>query len=183
MKKIVVDILKQMIPVVFGILIALFINSWNEQRKDENYLEGIFASIKQELQESKTEINENIPKQMRLIDSLSRYLRDEKMSIIEIAEKADGLHAPQIRTNSWVAVSKTKIELVDYEKLKVLSDIEDTKELFKEKLKFLMNFAFTNMRDSSIEKKETIIFLLSDIISTEKSIKRSIERFEKFDSL
>lgn len=172
-----------MIPVVLGILIALFINSWNEERKDQNYLKGIFASMKQELQESKAEIIKNIPKQQRFIDSLSLYLNDDTVSIIEVSRKADGLHAPLIRTNSWAAISQTKIELVDYDKLKVLTDIEESKEIFKEKLKFLMNFAFSNMRDTSRAKKEVIIFMLSDIISTEKSMHQTIEEFEKFDSL
>lgn len=179
MKKTFGDILKQMIPVVLGILIALFINSWNEGRKDAKYIQEIFKSIDKELEESKTAIIQNIPKQNILIDSLRHYANDKKMTVMQIAVKANGLHAPQIRTNSWIAISQTKIELVDYDKLKILSDIEDGKFLLNEKLKYLMNLAFSNMHNSSKEMKETMIFLMMDIINTEKSIKLDIEKFEK----
>lgn len=182
MKKTFTGICKEMIPIVLGILIALFINSWNEQRKDKKYIKEIFKSIKKELDESKTAIIKNIPKQQKLIDSLTYYISDNEKSLIEVSLKADGLHAPQIRTNSWIAISKTKIELVDYDKLKVLSDIENGKEILKLKLNYLTNFAFSNMQNSSKELKETIIFLLTDIINTEKSIKKDIEIFEKVNN-
>ena len=77
-----------------------------------------------------------------------------------------------------MAISRTKIELIDYEYLKVLTDIEDGKNLLNEKLSFLMNFVYSNMRGSSEEIKETLILLLLDIIGTEKSIKQKIEDFE-----
>lgn len=182
MKKAFAGILKEVITVTIGILIALFINNWNEQRKDEKYIKEIFTSINKELDESKNAIIENIPKQVKFIDSLKYYIADDDMSILQIAEKVNGLHAPQIRTNSWAAISSTKIELVDYEKLRCLTDIEDGKEILKEKLKYLTTFGSNNIQDKTRESKEKLIFLLTDIISTENSIKRIIERFEKLNN-
>ena len=39
------QIIREIIPVIIGILIALVINNWNEDRKNENYLNQIFSSI------------------------------------------------------------------------------------------------------------------------------------------
>lgn len=167
-----------MIPVIFGILIALFINSWNQQRQDNNYMEEIFQSIDSELAEGKKEIVENLPKQNQLIDSLMAYLSDEQMPVIEIALKADGFHAPKVRTNSWEALSRTKIELVAYDVLRALSEIEEGKELLREKERYLMNYVFLNIKGTSKEVKETIVLLLRDIISTEISLKQDIEYYE-----
>ena len=61
MKRTFTDLLKQMIPVIMGILIALFINGWNEQRKDRNYITKIIQSIGQELTESKKAIAKDMP--------------------------------------------------------------------------------------------------------------------------
>lgn len=101
-----------MIPVIIGILVALFINSWNEQRKGQNYIDGISKSTVTELEESRADIVENMPKRNRLIDSLRFYANDEKLSLLEIVLKAEWFHSPQIRVNSWRAISRTKIELV-----------------------------------------------------------------------
>mgnify|MGYP001796125755 CR=1 FL=1 len=178
MKRTVAEVLKQMIPVIAGILVALFINSWNEQRKDQNYIDEISKSIVAELEESNTDIIDNIPKQNRQIDSLRFYANDENLSLLEIVLKTEGFHSPQIRINSWQAISRTKIELVPYEQLKALSNIENGKELLEDKEKYLMPFVYSNMREKSPDIKETIIFLLLDIISTEMSIKENIENFE-----
>ena len=64
------QIIKDIIPVMIGILIALLINNWNEDRKEKKYLNQIFASINKELEESRIDLKENIPKQQVLIDSL-----------------------------------------------------------------------------------------------------------------
>ena len=181
MNKTFTEILIQMIPVVAGILIALFINSWNEQRKDEKYMDEIFKSIHQELTESKIAIEQIIPKQKRLMDSMRHYSSNPELSIMQIAEKAGGMHAPQIRTNAWIAMSNRKIELVDFERIKVLSDIEEGKELLKQKLSYLMNFGYANMQDTATNKKQTIVILLMEIISTENSIKKQIEEYESLD--
>ena len=178
MKKTFSELFKEIIPVIIGILIALFINNWNEQRKEEKYVSQILESIKLELAESKIDIDKNISKQKILIDSLKHYASDNEMSIIQTAYKADGVHAPQIRINSWRAISNTKIELIDYDKLSTLDDIEEGKELLKEKLDYLMKFVFSNLKDTSEDKKELMILLLRDIISTEYFIKEDIESFE-----
>lgn len=62
-----------MILVIFGILVALLINSWNAQRKNRNHMEEISASIMAELEESITAIIETIPKQQTLIDGHHQY--------------------------------------------------------------------------------------------------------------
>ena len=62
-KKYTVLFLKDIIPVIAGILIALFINEWNSERKDEAYINQVFSTISQELKESKEDIIVTIPQQ------------------------------------------------------------------------------------------------------------------------
>ena len=42
--------------------------------------------------------------------------------------KFNGIYMPIIKTNSWNAIANSKIELIEYEKLSGLSDIEERKE-------------------------------------------------------
>lgn len=37
------QIIREIVPVIIGILIALLINNWNEDRKDKKYLNQIFS--------------------------------------------------------------------------------------------------------------------------------------------
>jgi len=62
---------REIIPVIIGILIALFINNWNEDRKDKRYLTQIFSSIESEalsdIVESKENLMLRVGKQMDFI--------------------------------------------------------------------------------------------------------------------
>jgi len=69
MKKITIAFFKEIIPIIVGILIALYINNWNENRKDKNYINQISTSINKELTETNDDIIETLSKQRTLIDS------------------------------------------------------------------------------------------------------------------
>ena len=47
-----------MIPVILGVLIALLINNFNEQRKDRQYVNKMMQAITTEIKENKKELDE-----------------------------------------------------------------------------------------------------------------------------
>ncbi|MFT5917337.1 MAG: lysyl-tRNA synthetase class I [Flammeovirgaceae bacterium] len=74
------QLIKETAPVIIGILFA-FINNWNEDRKDTEYLNQIFSSIEKELEESNIDVKRVLPKQMAFIDSIETYLNNEDVSL------------------------------------------------------------------------------------------------------
>jgi hypothetical protein len=46
MKKYIKAFFKEIVPIIIGILVALYINNWNENKKDEKYINQILSSIK-----------------------------------------------------------------------------------------------------------------------------------------
>jgi len=141
MKSNIKKIIKEMIPIIAGILIAMFINNWNEDRKDAKYINKILSSINKELRESNEEITEMLIKQKSFIDTVEIYQKDEVVSIYEITNKI-GIGIPSIKTNAWVALSNSRIELIDYDKLSSLANIEEGKEILKLKVDKLINFIY-----------------------------------------
>ncbi len=168
-----------MTPVVMGGLIALLINNWNEIRKEKNYVTDVMNSIKHELSETKKDIEIKIPKQEKLLNNLKKHVDDESMSLLQIVEKSDGLYVPLIRTNSWIAFANNKIELMEYQTLSTLNDIEEGKGIFRSKLDYILKYFYSNLNQTSKEKKEQFIIILSDLMNTQRQIKSSIETFEK----
>lgn len=179
LKEYVIQFIKEMLPVIAGILIALFIDNWNEQRKEIAYLDQVFSTIDSELDETLDDIALNIPKQKALIDSLEVYSDNKSVKIIDILMKADGIHIPKIRTNAWKSISSFKIDLVDYKKISALSDIEEQKAILASKNEYLGNFVYSNLYETEKSKKETLKMLLLDIISTEQTTQKHIDFFAK----
>jgi len=178
------QLVREVVPVILGILIALAVNNWNETRKDKRYLEQIYTSINNELEESRIEIKESIPKQQILIDSIGRYMNDETVAIFDIIRKADGIQGPRIKNNAWKAIAGSKIELVEFEKLSALSEIDQSKEGIELKTDKLIDFLVNNLKSTSQEKKEIFMLLSQEILSTVKYSLSEIEEFlEKENAL
>jgi len=170
------QIIKDVLPVIIGILIALVINNWNEDRKDKEYLNQISNSINEELKESFLDIKENIPKQQRLIDSLKANLTNEKATILDIVNMAEGIYAPRIQNNSWKALANSRIELIEFEKLSALSELDDSKSNLQYKLKKIMDFLYENIKNTSEEKKEVLMLMIIEIVGSEKYLNTEIEQ-------
>ncbi|MCZ2085587.1 MAG: hypothetical protein LC112_15070 [Flavobacteriales bacterium] len=145
---------KEIIPIIVGILVALWINNWNETRKDENYLNKITAASTKELTETNIDIKEKLTLQKSFIDSIDHYLMNDKISLLDITIKAEGIYMPIIKTNSWKSISNSKIELMDYEKVSALANIEDQKEVLKMKINRMADFLYSNPKETRKDKKE-----------------------------
>ena len=176
-------IIKETVPVIIGILIALFINNWNEDRKDKKYLNQIFASIEKELEESLIDIERVIPKQMASADSIQTYLNNEEVSIYDILTRANGVHAPRIKTNAWNAIANSKIELISYDKLSALADIEERKENLRWRLEKQMDFMSQNIEKTDKAKKEMLLMTIFDMVGAEKQLQSAIEEVLKNEAV
>ncbi|WP_299246611.1 DUF6090 family protein [uncultured Aquimarina sp.] len=173
------QLIKEVIPVIIGILIALFINNWNEERKDKKYLNQIFSSVEKELKESLVDIKRVIPKQLATVDSINVYLNNEELSIYDIIQRSEGVYSPSIKTNSWNAMANSKIELIEYEKLSALAGIQERKENLNMRTEKHMDFLFQNFEETDRKKKEVLKMLILDKVGAEKRLLSSMEEILK----
>jgi hypothetical protein len=175
MKKNIKTFIKELVTIIAGILIALGINNWNENRKDKNYINQISSLIDKELAETNLDIVEKVATQESFIDTLDVYLNDDKISLLDITMKSKGLWLPTIKINSFKSLSNSKIELMEYDKISAFSNIEEQKEILRMKSDRLGDFVYSNMKETGFDKKEFMRLLLQDIIGTEKAIQVGIE--------
>ena len=182
MKQTIKHFLKEIIPIIVGILVALYINNWNEERKNEEYMKQISSSIRNELKEANKEITEKIPNQKSLIDTLNYYMSDNKISLFDIIVKNNGIRTPIIKMNAWKAISNSKIELLKYDKMTVLADIESEKGIMNQKLDKLLTLVYANLNETEKNKKFVLKVMLKDIISTENGIQELITHYKQIDA-
>ena len=175
MRQNIKEFIKEIISVVAGILIALWINNWNENRKDRNYIEKISLSINKELAETNEDIVDKIALQGILLDTINFYLKDNQISILNITIKSQGIYIPAIKINSLKALSNSKIELMEYDKISALANLEEQKDILKMKTERLADFIYSNTTETKQEKKEFMKMLLLDIINTEKALQTNID--------
>ncbi|GEM66360.1 hypothetical protein SF1_43420 [Sphingobacterium faecium NBRC 15299] len=174
-----IHFIKEIIPVIAGILIALFIDNWNSERKDKAFIKQVFSTVASELKDTNEDILEKIPIQESLIDSLNFYASNKNIKVSDVVMKCKGIYIPQIKINAWKTVSNTKIDLIDYEKITILSNIAEVKDLLNSKREFLMNFVYLNNNQTDKNAKQTFKLLILDIIQMERTIQKYIEFYKK----
>lgn len=139
MQKKALKILFEMIPVILGVLIALFINQCKDQVDDKRFLKRVLAAIEAEMHENMEELTTIIAKQDAAIDTIEVYQDDQTVSVFDILDKTNGLQIPTIKNTSWQSFLNSKIELVDYQTISILTEIEEAK--------YFMNLKATKLMD------------------------------------
>ena len=149
----------EIILVMVGILLALQINNWNEQRKKKKSLQNIYRIIADDLRSDSTEV-----------DTALGFMNDRK----EIFERIlnDSLTADFIRNDKIIGDILTDIRIINIEKrgYNLLKSFENSSATKKDSLAFQI----INFYNSSIfytEKVENLI--LDDLIKTNDLWKRN----------
>jgi len=176
MKNYIKKFIKDIIPVITGILIALFINNWSESAKEKRYLKKVFSSIDKELIASKEDIVRKLPEQQKLIDTLDTYMNNNNVTLLNTLVKGGGIHVASIKLHAWKSIASTKIDLIDYNKLTNFVSLEEEKEVLELKGDKLMDFLFLNADDTSSEKKSFVKAIMIDIMYNERSLKEKLTK-------
>lgn len=163
-------IIIEMVPVILGVLIALFINDWREQSENEQFLDRVYSSIRQEMELNKKEFTLALEKHHNLLDTLKVYEDNDQVSLSEILKKGNWLQIPIVRNTSWKSFLNTKIELVDFEVISQLTDIEETKTFMESKSKGLMDFVLTNINTTSPTRKKLFHLQLVNLMDSESQL-------------
>ena len=114
-----------MIPVIAGILIALFINNVQQNNRDRKLLESTLQSLANEFTENAAEINEKLPLYQRWIDTLQQYKESENHSIYDMITKVGTISTANIFTTNWQAsLNNNSLRFLNFQTIQLLSEID-----------------------------------------------------------
>ena len=129
---------REMIPVIAGILIALFINNWQQSYRDEKLLESTLQSLSEEFDKNAENIQSYLPRQSHFLDTLRLYHDDTTLSILDIATKTCGMGSPEIYATNWqLSVNNNSMRLLNFQTINLLSQIESKYQELRDQDRFL----------------------------------------------
>lgn len=159
-----------MLPVILGILIALLINNYKEKLDDERFISRIFDSLEKEMKSNEADINEVLPTHYALIKTIDLYMNDENISLSDIIVIGNGLKASTVKNTSWNSFLNSRLELIDFETISMLTEIEEFKAFLNSKLEKLMNFFLENSESTTTLRKKMLRFQLLNLINSEEDL-------------
>ncbi|MEM9717604.1 MAG: hypothetical protein AAGA10_00055 [Bacteroidota bacterium] len=171
-------LLGNMIPVIGGVLIALFIENWKEDLDDKHFLTKVFDNIDKEMQGNLESLDEVIPKQERVLDTLKAYMDDESVSIANIFfEKLNGLQMASLNNVSWQAFLNSKMELVDFEDISTLSEIDESIKLMDVKIEKMMALLLASTNATDDATKEAAYISIANVLDSEYQLQKAYSAY------
>jgi hypothetical protein len=123
--KIVGKLTVELVTVIAGILIALFVNSVQEKRADKKNLDETLHALSLEFDKNRDNIKSISHRNQRFRDTLEFYEKDASLSIYDLTVKSPGLTIADLYTTNWqVTLSTNSLRLIDFETITLLSKID-----------------------------------------------------------
>lgn len=177
MKKIFIDI----IPVMVGILLALFINNWQQSVSETRYIVNSVESIIKENEENIKELQHALNRQAMFTDTLGYYLNDDELVLAEIIQKTGGVYTPDLKSTTWkFLIQDSKHTLVSYEFINRLAEIEKYEKLVSRYNEKVGDLIFQQAFFNDPELKKVCYILFSDFAPTEVNMIQELESFNEF---
>ncbi len=169
----IVYFLQEIAIVVVGVLIAVSIGNYKEKMDNKKYIQKTLSAIENEINLSQEEVNAVLIKHTNLIDSLSNKIYDNEQNLGEIIGNLGGVQFPLIKNVSLRFFISNKAELVDFELISQLLEIEEQTNMLSDKMKRLADYTYDNMNDKKVESKIKFAYLLANVIDTEETLLES----------
>lgn len=169
-KQDVVSFFREIVIVIIGILIALSIDNWNENRNDEKYIDKALFAIEEEIKLNKTDMHRIVQRHKETIDSVAMHLNNDKISLRQIIENSRGFQIAELKNIGLRFFISNKAELIDYEIISSLSEIEFLSEAVKMKTERLLNYLYDNMENTNESAKNKFVIYLADVVESENGL-------------
>ncbi len=166
----VFSFVKEIVIVIIGILIAMSINNWNENRKNQKFTEKALYAIEREIEINKRDLTEISKRHYMTVDTILTYLENDNISISQVIRRVKGFQIPEVKNIGLRFFIANKAELIEYEIISNLSEIELLSEALKIKTQKLIDFLYDNMDSTEKVDKNKFIVFLKEVIETETGL-------------
>jgi len=161
--------IKELSIVTIGVLIALVISNFKENNQAKNYYKASIETVKKEIEENYSDLNNVIDDQSKLLDTINRY-SESNISIVDLFQKTGGLQLPTLSNTGLEFYSKNKINLIDFEMMSSLIRMNTLSDLIDTKLEKFMDYIYPNLFVDSKESKQMVILHLRNALESENQL-------------
>ncbi|WP_020534474.1 hypothetical protein [Lewinella cohaerens] len=175
MKKsnLIVDFFKEITIVVIGVLIAVSIGNYKEKLDNEKYLKKTLLAIKSEIISSQREIDTVLERHLKLYEKLENGFVENEQTIGEFVSNSGGFQVASVKNISLRFFVSNKAELLEFELISQLLDIELKTTLLTNKMERFADFAYENVNENDEQVMMKFAYLLVDVIDGEQTLLES----------
>jgi vacuolar-type H+-ATPase catalytic subunit A/Vma1 len=173
------NIFFEMIPVILGILIALWTENVREELDNQEKLDEIIKLVGRETKENISDLSISVEHNRVAKDTLTKYLTNSQLSLIEIIKKTGGLRVPIVKsyTPTLLYGLNNKYKIANWKLISTIAENQEAIQVVKNRAADITNLDFTAKSQS---EKQKLDLILGDLLFNGKNI---LTNFNKIDSL
>ncbi len=174
----------ELVTIIAGILIALFVNNIQEQKRDRELLQVTLQSLSVEFAKNIENMQRIQPRLERFRDTLTFYQTQKEFSLNDIALKAPGLTTADLYTTNWqAALSSNSVRLLRFETVTLLSQIDAKHRELKDQSTVLSSIVYSpalyKTGDEAMMYRKVIGDWLGSYLGNEQELISLYKEFDK----
>lgn len=169
--------LKEITIVVIGVLIAVSIGNYKEKLDNDAYLQKTLKAIESEVLSSQVDLDTVLSSHIDLYGKLEHEFGENEQTLGEFLLRSGGFKAAAIKNISLRFFISNKAELLEFDIISQLLDIETSTDLLSNKIDRLANFVYDHINDTNEDVMIQFTYLLSDVIDNEQTLLESYSNF------
>lgn len=171
------DYFKDVTIVVIGVLIAVSVGNYKERLDDREYLRTTLAAIENEVTTSQGDLEMVLARHVALYEKLESEFGENEQTLGEFISRSGGFQVAGIQNISLRFFISNKAELLQFEIISQLLNIELNTNILSDKLDRLANFVYDHVNENNEEVMVKFTYLLTDVIDSEQTLISSYSEF------
>jgi len=159
------------IPAFLGVLVALLLNEWKENKKENEFITNSIISIYKDNKINLERISSQITLLERQCDTLFKYVSDKDMSILDIVRKSNGFHTREFTQISWkILVNSQLANKIHYHLLIQLTSLSKEIETVDASIEKITTIIYNQAESKSSNNKYRLYIIEKDLLVTSKKL-------------
>jgi hypothetical protein len=180
----ILDYFKEITIVVIGVLIAVSIGNFKERVDNEKYIEKTLLAIENDIKLSQSDLDTVFNRHFELFEILRPMVEgsepiDPELTLYRLLTDFGGFQVAITKNVSLRFFINNRADLLDYNVISQLLDIESQSSLLQEKIRRLSDFINEDMDKGGQEVFSKFAIYLNDILDSENSLLESYSEFLK----
>jgi len=178
----ILNYFKEITIVVIGVVIAVSIGNFKERVDNEKYIEKTLLAIENDIKFSQSDLDTVFNRHLELFEKLRPLVEgsepiDPELTIYRLLTDFGGFQVAVTKNVSLRFFINNRAELLDYNIISQLLDIESKSTLLQEKIRRLSDFINENMDKGGEENFSKFVVYLNNILDSEQSLLESYSEF------
>ncbi len=179
MKYILRNIIFDIIPVTFGVLIALWISDIKQKEKDKKFRDDLIYSLHQELTYNIKELERSIVLQDTLLKNLMYAKDDKTKNLLGVVLKMKGIKFINLKEMSFYILKTEKIMLFENSMIMNMAKLNGLHQFIKKSQEELLSNFYTNLFSYSQDIKTMLYYMFQGYLNSEKALLHYSKKIKK----